>query len=88
MSGVCGIRIFRTRKALRIPKPGWKVNLMSDRKTALDLIERLPEDVGFREIVRELEFVAGVEEGFREIAEGRGIDAEQVRGMVAAWASR
>jgi hypothetical protein len=88
MSGVCGIWIFRTRKALRIPKPGWKVNLMSDRKTALDLIERLPEDVGFREIVRELEFVAGVEEGFREIAEGRGIDAEQVRGMVAAWASR
>lgn len=79
---------FCDKESLAEPQARMESQPMSDRKTALDLIERLPEDVGFREIVRELEFVAGVEEGFREIAEGRGIDAEQVRGMVAAWASR
>jgi predicted transcriptional regulator len=61
---------------------------MSDRKIALELIERLPEDVDLREIARELEFVAGVKEGFRELEAGQGVEAEQVRGMVAAWATR
>lgn len=65
-----------------------KIFVMSDRKIGLELIERLPEDVDVRDIARELEFVAGVKEGFRELEAGQGVEAEQVRGMVAAWATR
>ncbi len=61
---------------------------MSDGKIALELIERLPEDGDLRDISRELEFIAGVKEGFRELEAGQGVEAEQVRGMVDGWATR
>ena len=40
---------------------------MSNREIAIDLIRKLPETVTLLEIAREIEFVAGVREGFRTV---------------------
>ena len=58
---------------------------MSNREIAIDLIQKLPEDTSLRDIAREIEFVAGVREGFEQIERGEGVPAEEVRGMIPSW---
>lgn len=58
---------------------------MSNREIAIDLIQKLPEDMSLRDIAREIEFVAGVREGFEQIERGEGLPAEKVREMVPSW---
>jgi predicted transcriptional regulator len=58
---------------------------MSNREIAIDLIKKLPEDVSLREIARELEFIAGVREGFEQLDRGEGLAAEEVRKMIPSW---
>ena len=61
---------------------------MSNREIAIDLIHQLPEDASLREMARELEFVAGVREGFAEIERGECLPAEEVRKLVPSWISK
>lgn len=61
---------------------------MSNREIAMDLIQKLPEDTPLREIARELEFVAGVREGFEQLKRGEGIPADEVRRMVPSWIAK
>jgi predicted transcriptional regulator len=61
---------------------------MSNREIAIDLIKKLPEDVSLREIARELEFIAGVREGFEQLDRGEGLPAEEVRRMTPSWIVR
>jgi predicted transcriptional regulator len=58
---------------------------MSNREIAIDLIRKLPEDTSLHEIARELEFVAGVREGFEQLERGEGVPAEEVRRMIPSW---
>ena len=58
---------------------------MSNREIAIDLIQKLPEDASLLDIAREIEFVAGVREGFDQIERGEGVPAEKVRKMIPAW---
>ena len=58
---------------------------MSDREAVLELVKRLPSDVSFREIAREIEFIAAVKEGFEQIDRGEGIAVEQVEQMIDSW---
>lgn len=58
---------------------------MSNREIAIDLIRKLPEDTPLREIAREIEFVAGVREGFEQIERGQGVPVEKVREMIPSW---
>ena len=58
---------------------------MSNREIAIDLIQKLPDDASLLDIAREIEFVAGVREGFEQIERGEGVPAEQVREMVPSW---
>ncbi len=55
---------------------------MSNREIAIDLIRKLPEHASLHEIAREIEFVAGVREGFEQLERGEGVAAEKVREMV------
>jgi predicted transcriptional regulator len=55
---------------------------MSNREIAIDLIRKLPESASLHEIARELEFIAGVREGFEQLERGEGLPAEKVREMV------
>jgi predicted transcriptional regulator len=58
---------------------------MSDKESVLELVNLLPADLSLREILRELEFVAAVQEGLDEIDRGQGISIESVEQMMAAW---
>ncbi|MBI3879283.1 MAG: hypothetical protein HY301_04375 [Verrucomicrobia bacterium] len=59
---------------------------MSAKETALDVINRLPEDVSLLDIARELEFVAGVREGFASYEREGGVTTKEARARVTAWA--
>ena len=48
----------------------------------MDLIQRLPEDTSLHDIAKEIEFIAGVREGFEQIEQGEGVPAEEVRRMI------
>ena len=41
------------------------------KEKAIEVIQRLPEDASFEDILHELEFFARIERGFREDAEGK-----------------
>jgi hypothetical protein len=61
------------------------VRAMSNREIAIDLINKLPEDTSLQDIAREIEFVAGVREGFEQLERGEGMRAEDVRKMIPSW---
>ena len=61
---------------------------MSNRDIAIDLIQKLPENVSLHDIAREIEFIAGVREGFEQMERGEGIPADEVRKMVPSWITK
>jgi predicted transcriptional regulator len=61
---------------------------MSNREIAIDLIQKLPESASLHEITREIEFVAGVREGFEQTDRGEGFAAEDVRKTVPSWIAK
>jgi len=61
---------------------------MSNREIAIDLIQKLPENVSLHDIAREIEFVAGVREGFQQLERGEGVPADKVREMIPSWIVR
>ena len=58
---------------------------MSNREMAIDLVQKLPENTSLHDIAREIEFLAGVREGFEQIERGEGVPAEKVRDMIPSW---
>lgn len=61
---------------------------MSNREIAIDLIRKLPDHASLHEIAREIEFIAGVREGFEQLERGEGVLAEDVRKMIPSWSAR
>jgi predicted transcriptional regulator len=61
---------------------------MSNRDIAIDLIRKLSEDASLHDIAREIEFIAGVREGFEQMERGEGVPAEEVREMVPSWTAK
>ncbi|MCI0496272.1 hypothetical protein L0Z72_14795 [candidate division KSB1 bacterium] len=55
------------------------------KKAAIDLIEKLPEDYSYDEIMAELYFKQQVEQGLKDIEEGRYFTHEQIKNMVMQW---
>jgi hypothetical protein len=58
---------------------------MSNREIAIDIIQKLPEGASLHDIAREIEFVAGVREGFDQLERGEGVPAEKVRDLIPSW---
>ncbi len=58
---------------------------MSNRQIAIDLLEKLPEDMPLTDMAREIEFIAGIREGFEQLERGEGIPIETVREMMPSW---
>ncbi len=58
---------------------------MSNRQIAIDLLEKLPEDMSLTDMAREIEFVAGIREGFDQLERGEGIPIENVREQMSSW---
>ena len=54
---------------------------MSNKQIVADLMEKLPDDASLTDIAREIEFIAGVREGFAQLDRGEGRPISQ-----ADWA--
>lgn len=54
----------------------------------IDLVSKLPEDTPMEEIVRKIEFIAGIQEGLQQAERGEEIPAEEARALVTKWASQ
>jgi predicted transcriptional regulator len=54
----------------------------------IDSVRRLPENLSLRDIAREIEFIAGVREGFAELDRGEGVPVEEVEKRIASWTTK
>jgi predicted transcriptional regulator len=61
---------------------------MSDKQSVLEAIRRLPDEVSFREIRDEIEFLAAVREGEQQADQGRLIPLEQMEKNLQSWLSK
>lgn len=61
---------------------------MSNKQIVAALLDRLPETMSLRDIAREIEFIAGVQEGFDELDRGEGIAIEEVQKMLPSWLTK
>jgi hypothetical protein len=57
----------------------------SEKKEAIELIERLPDDVNTADIIEELYFKWQVDEGLKDVVEGRIISHEELKKRLARW---
>jgi len=60
---------------------------MSNRELVIDLVKKLPEDTSLENIVREIEFVAGVKEAIAQADRGEVIPLEEVEKLIEQWAT-
>ena len=61
---------------------------MSNKEVVTHLLTRLPEDVSLERIAQEIEFIAGVQEGFDELDRGEGVGLADVEKMIASWTTK
>lgn len=51
-------------------------------------MEKMPNDASLSEIAREIEFIAGVREGFAQLDRGEGVPLEEVEQQLPSWISK
>ncbi len=61
---------------------------MSNRELVIDLVNKLPADTPLEDIVREIEFVAGVKEAIAESDRGEGVSVDEARRLLKVWTSK
>jgi hypothetical protein len=61
---------------------------MSDKEMVVDLVKRLPDDASLLDIAREIEFIAGVREGFAQLDRGEGTPLEAVAQQLPQWITK
>jgi hypothetical protein len=59
--------------------------MSSQKEEALELIERLPDGVSTTDIIEELYFKLQVDEGLRDVVEGRTISHGELKERLAGW---
>ncbi len=58
---------------------------MSVKEQVLQAINRLPDDVDYRDVADEIAFLVAVREAERDIDEGRLISNQQMKARIAEW---
>jgi predicted transcriptional regulator len=61
---------------------------MSNKGLVIDLVRRLPDQATLMEIAKEIEFVAGVREGFAQLDRGEGVPIEDVKQQLSSWITK
>ena len=56
-----------------------------EKKEALDLIQKLPDEVTTDAILEELYFKQQVDKGLRDVAEGRVLSHQELKERMARW---
>lgn len=58
---------------------------MSQKKEAIELIQRLPDDATTSDIMEELYFKQQVDRGLQDMMEGRTISSQELKDRMAQW---
>ena len=58
---------------------------MTIREQAIKALADLPEEAGVEQMIRELSFLAGVEEARQELAYGEGMNANEAKAKLREW---
>jgi hypothetical protein len=58
---------------------------MTTKEQALTAISELPENTDLLSIIRELSFLAGIEEASHEIRDGKGMDSHAAKKKLREW---
>ncbi|HZY30961.1 MAG TPA: hypothetical protein VFF86_04890 [Candidatus Methylomirabilis sp.] len=58
---------------------------MTAKEEILEIIRRLPDDATLPGIISAIQLYLKVDQGLREIEDGRGIPHEQVRARLQKW---
>lgn len=58
---------------------------MTTKDTVIEMIRRLPDDATVDEIMAELYARHKIEEGLRELEEGKGVPHEEAKQRLARW---
>ena len=61
---------------------------MSVKEQILQAVERLPDDIDYRDASEEIAFLAAVREAERDIEDGRLVTNEQMKARIAEWTGR
>jgi len=59
--------------------------MSDDKRSALDLIERLPDDVDTEDIIEELYFKLQIDFGMKDVLEGRTVSHRELKERMAEW---
>jgi predicted transcriptional regulator len=59
--------------------------MRKDKNDVMDLIRRMPDDVTTADIMDELYFKQQVDQGLRDLAEGRVLTHQEMRERLAKW---
>ena len=60
---------------------------MSNRELIINVLNKLPEDAPIHEIIRQIEFVAGLKVALEKSEREEGISIEEVRELLEKWTS-
>ena len=58
---------------------------MSIKEQVLRAIQRLPNDIDYRDVTDEIAFLAAIGEAERDIADGRLVTNEQMKARIGEW---
>lgn len=58
---------------------------MSVKEQVLQAIQRLPDDIDYRDVTDEIAFLAAVGEAEEDIAAGRLVTNEQMKARIGQW---
>ena len=61
---------------------------MSVKDQVLQAINRLPDDIDYRDVADEIAFLAAVREAERDIEEGRVVTNEQMKTRIGDWTGK
>jgi predicted transcriptional regulator len=61
---------------------------MSVKEQILQAIQRLPDDIDFRDVTDEIALLAAVHEAERDIQEGKLVSNEEMRSRIEGWTQR
>ena len=58
---------------------------MSIKEQVIQAIQRLPNDIDYRDVTDEIAFLAAIGEAERDIADGRLVTNEQMKVRIGGW---
>jgi hypothetical protein len=58
---------------------------MSVKEQVLEAIQRLPDDIDFRDVTDEIALLAAVQEAEQDIQQGRVVSNDEMKSRIAQW---